>query len=121
MWYRPEWGFDRPLLLIDTAELGCWNNKAGNSRLNFLSAALCVRLACACLRSGRPQWDSLKGCRIFIITPYCPQAALINLLLQDESILGEVRASTAHSCQGGEAELVVLDLVVDHPTFGPDQ
>lgn len=114
-WYNKEWGFDRPLLLVDTSRLGGWNNKAGNSRLNFSSATLAVRMANAVLARDRPAWKQEDGRRIFIITPYRPQAALINLLLQDEGIAGEVQASTAHSCQGGEAQLVILDLVVDEP------
>jgi hypothetical protein len=116
-WYDKEWGFDGPLLLADTSKLGGWNNKAGNSRLNYLSAALAVRIANAVLAVDRPAWKKEDGRRIFIITPYRPQAELINLLLQDEEIAGEVQASTAHSCQGGEAQLVILDLVVDEPHF----
>jgi AAA domain-containing protein len=116
-WYQKEWGLDRPLLMVDTSEAGGWNNKSGNSRLNFLSATLAVRIANAVLCSSRPAWEPRDGRRIFIITPYRPQAALINLLLQDEGIVGEVQASTAHSCQGGEAQLVILDLVVDEPHY----
>jgi hypothetical protein len=116
-WYRADWGYDRPLLLIDTADFGAWNNKAGNSRLNFLSALLSVRLVATFLRPDRVEWDLGKGRRVFVITPYRPQAALIGLLLQDEEIAGEVQASTAHSCQGGQAELVIVDLTVDQPHF----
>lgn len=114
-WYQEQWGFDRPLLMVDTSSIGGWNNKAGNSRLNFLSATLAVRIAKAALRSNRPKWEPAEGRRIFIITPYRPQAALINSLLQYEGITEEVQASTAHSCQGGEAQFVILDLVVDQP------
>jgi hypothetical protein len=92
-----------------------WNNKSGNSRLNLLSAVLSVRIASTVLAVNRSAWAPKDGSRILIITPYRPQAALINSLLQTEGIEGEVRANTAHSCQGGEAELVILDLVVDEP------
>ena len=116
-WYENKWGFDQPLLMVDTSRTEAWNNKSHNSRLNFLSAMLAVRIANAVLRCDRSALGPADARRIFIITPYRPQAALINLLLQDEGISGEVQASTAHSCQGGEAQLVIIDLVVDQPHY----
>src|SRR6185295_15507930 len=36
-WYEKNWGFDRPLLLVDLTKARGWNNKSASSRLNFLS------------------------------------------------------------------------------------
>jgi DNA polymerase III delta prime subunit len=49
LWYRYDWGHDSPLLLVDTGSLHAWvtsipRNK-GSSRLNFLSAAVCLDIA----------------------------------------------------------------------------
>ena len=45
-WYRTEWQFDTPVLLVDTEHVHAWvTSVAGQSRLNFLSATICVDVA----------------------------------------------------------------------------
>jgi hypothetical protein len=53
--------------------------------------------------------------RIAIICPYRPHAQLLELLLRDHGLAGEVVAGTAHNFQGTEAPIVILDLVNDEP------
>ena len=48
-WYQKDWGHDYPVLLVDTGSLNAWVTSVprgrGSSRLNFLSATVCVDLA----------------------------------------------------------------------------
>ena len=88
------------------------------SRLNFLSATVCVDLAEQILHAERPR----AGRKILIVSPYRPHARLVNLLLEQTGLRNktspeedEVVSGTAHSFQGSEADVVILDLVVDEP------
>ena len=88
------------------------------SRLNFLSATVCVDLAEQLLRSDRAR----AGRKILIVSPYRPHAKLVNLLLAQAGLRktdpgeeDEVFAGTALSFLGREADAVILDLVVDEP------
>jgi hypothetical protein len=118
-WYEFEWGHDSPVLLVNTASTGAWVTSVSrgerSSRLNFLSATVCVDLAHQLLRSGRAELPPGAPARILIVSPYRPHAKLVELLLREETIAGEVRAGTAHTFQGSEADVVILDLVNDDP------
>jgi hypothetical protein len=117
-WYNNESGLDSPVLLVNTESLHAWVTNAGtsgSSRLNFLSATVCVDLAGQILRSTRPSHKPGSRARILIVSPYRPHARLIELLLRSEGISGEVVAGTAHSFQGKEADVVIFDLVNDEP------
>lgn len=118
-WFNPEWGYDHPVLLVDTESSAAWvtsvKGSARSSRLNFLSATVAVDLASQMLLEGRPQVPPGGAPRILIATPYKPQAKLLKLLLREQGIDGEVEAGTAHTFQGKEAPIVILDLVVDEP------
>jgi len=117
-WYRDDWGHDCPVLLVNTASVDAWVTSVSRgtraSRLNFLSATICVDLAEQLLRDNRPDFLPGEPPRILIISPYRPHAQLLELLLREQS-LDEVRAGTAHSFQGSEADVVILDLVNDEP------
>jgi len=118
-WYRSDWGHDYPVLLVNTASVGAWVTSVSHgtraSRLNFLSATICVDLAEQLLLNNRPKVLSGEPPRILIICPYRPHARLLKLLLRDQNLNGEVRAGTVHNFQGSEADVVILDLVNDEP------
>jgi hypothetical protein len=117
-WYQREWGYDSPVLLVDTGSLNAWvtsvNNAGRTSRLNFLSATCCVDIAEMLLLEERSEITSGHP-RILIGAPYRPQAKLINLLIREHKLDPEVRAGTAHTFQGSEAPVMIFDLVNDEP------
>ena len=115
-WYRRDWGQDSAVLLVDTGPIGAWVTSVArgmrSSRLNFLSATICVDLAEQLLADGvmpanRP--------RILIVSPYSPHAKLLKVLIKAQNLDGHVEAGTVHSFQGSEAPIVILDLVNDEP------
>lgn len=128
-WYEREWGYDSPVLLVDTGSLNAWvtsvNNAGRTSRLNFLSATACVDIAEMLLLKERPGITSGQP-RILIGAPYRPQAKLINLLIREQKLDPEVRAGTTHTFQGSEAPVMIFDFVNDEPhwkvaMFTPDR
>ncbi len=128
-WYRGDWGYDEPVLLVDTGPTNAWVTSvargSGSSRLNFLSATICVDLAEQFLEPEREPFQPGDQPRVVIICPYRPHAQLLELLLRDQGLSGEVVAGTAHIFQGTEAPVVILDLVNDEPhwrvgMFRPD-
>lgn len=118
-WYRMDWGHDSPVLVVDTAATNAWVTSVTRgeraSRLNFLSATICVDLAEQLLRPGRSELPPGTPARILIVSPYRPHAKLVELLLREGGLTGEIRAGTAHTFQGSEADVVILDLVNDEP------
>ena len=118
-WYRPDWGHDADLLLVDTETVGAWVTSVprggGASRFNFLSATICVDLAREMLRSERPPWRPGDPPRIIIVAPYRAHARLLGLMLREQKLQGEVEAGTIHNFQGSEAQVVIFDTVVDEP------
>jgi len=118
-WYRHDWGYDNPVLLVDTGPLGAWVTSVSRgtrpSRLNFLSATLCVDLAEQFLKENRCKLSEADKKRILIVCPYRPHAKLLELLVKEQGLHEDVRAGTAHSFQGSEADVVILDLVNDEP------
>lgn len=120
-WYRRDWGHDTPVLLVDTVETGAWATSVPRgrypSRLNFLSATICVDVAKQLLREERERRKEGDPPRILMVCPYAPHAKLLRLLIAEEKDIadGEVLAGTAHSFQGREADVVIFDFVVDEP------
>lgn len=118
-WYDTDWGHDAPVLLVDTSDIDAWVTSVkranGSSRLNFLSATVCVDLASRLLRSDRPAFVLGEPPRVMLACPYRPHARLLSLLAREEFPDGEVVAGTAHTFQGSEASAVVFDLVNDEP------
>lgn len=120
-WYYQDWGYDNPILLIDTGSLNAWVTSVSrgkrSSRLNFLSATICVDLAERILKDDRPDLKVGSTPRILIISPYRPHARLIEILIKEQGLESEVRSGTIHNFQGSEADLVIFDLVNDEPHF----
>lgn len=118
-WYRTGWKHDHPVLLIDTGPLKAWVTSVprgrGASRLNFLSATLCIDLCQIILKQSRPVWKHGDPYRIFIECPYRPHANLLRVLANEHDLENEVLTGTVHTFQGSEAEVVMLDLVNDEP------
>lgn len=120
-WYNHNWGYDSPVLLVDTGGLNAWVTSVprtrGASRLNFLSAAVCIDIAGQLLHEDRPRWQDGQEPRILIVSPYRPHTRLLEIMASEEKLTGEVRVGTAHSFQGSEADVVIFDLVNDEPHF----
>jgi hypothetical protein len=118
-WYDRDWGHDAPVLLVDTAGANAWvtsvRGTGRSSRLNFLSANVCVDVANRMLRDDRPELMVGDRRRILIGCPYKPHARLLDLLIREQGLAREVGAGTAHSFQGMEASVVLFDLVNDEP------
>jgi DNA-binding CsgD family transcriptional regulator len=117
-WYRADWGPDEPVTLVDTASINAWASsvvaRGRPTRVNFLSAVICVDLATKMLAAQtEPMRDG--SARILIATPYRGQARLLELLLRDAQLDALVHAGTAHTFQGSEAPVVIVDLVIDEP------
>jgi len=118
-WYSQDWGFDNPVLLIDTGLLHAWVTSVSrgrrSSRLNFLSATVCMDLAEQVLREDRSKLKPGRSPRILIINPYRPHAKLVNILIKEQGLENEIRSGTVHNFQGSEADMVIFDLVNDEP------
>ncbi len=86
-WYNLEWQNDAPVVLIDTGPLNAWVTSVprgkGSSRLNFLSALLCVDLCQMLLRKNRPKQEAGAPDRIFIESPYRPHAEFLSKLIDE--------------------------------------
>jgi hypothetical protein len=120
-WYYQDWGYDNPVLLIDTGPLNAWVTSVSrgkrSSRLNFLSATICADLAERILKDDRSELKAGSSPRILIISPYRPHARLVDILIKEQGLENEVRSGTIHNFQGSEADLVIFDLVNDEPHF----
>jgi predicted nucleic acid-binding Zn-ribbon protein len=118
-WYEVGWEHDSAVLLVDTGSLNAWVTSVPrgrrSSRLNFLSATVCVDLAEQLLLENRPAFQMVDKPRILIACPYQPHANLLRLILHEQGLDREVRAGTIHSFQGSEASIVIFDMVNDEP------
>jgi hypothetical protein len=105
-----------PLMIVDTADLHCWSGKQPGtlSRFNFDSATVAVEIAAlAAAKLPKPPPDSAP--RIGIVTPYTAQRRLLTKLIADLDLKDWVAAGTVHTFQGGEADLIIFDSVLDEP------
>ncbi len=118
-WYRVGWKHDNPVLLVNTASVGAWVTSVprvkGSSRLNFLSATICIDIVELLLNENRKMLEDGKSPRILVACPYRPHAQLLKLIIHEQKLENEVMAGTIHSFQGSEAEVVIYDLVNDEP------
>jgi hypothetical protein len=116
---QPAWLSFLPsnaLVVVDTADLHAWcGRQAGSlSRFNLYSAQIAVELAAmAAVAIPKPEQINLPP--IGIVTPYAAQRRLLSRLIQALDLSAWVAVGTVHTFQGGEAELVIFDTVLDEP------
>jgi hypothetical protein len=105
-----------PLVILDTADLHCWSGKQPGSlsRFNFYSGTVAVELAAmAAVNLPEPPEDQSQP--VGIVTPFAAQRSLLSKLVKDMGLERWVAAGTVHTFQGGQAELVIFDSVLDEP------
>jgi hypothetical protein len=90
-----------PLVYVDTSDLGAWAGVAGRgSRFNPVHAVLV-----AAILNALP--DGVAG----VVTPYAAQERLVAALLTDRyGAAARGWVSTVHRFQGGERDVVLVDL-----------
>ena len=129
-WFPLQFG-RKPIQLIDTESLHAWVTGVpqgkGHSRLNCFSAAVDVDLAFKFVEKKLDILDKqtavpLKDPLVLIVAPYKPHVEQIKTMLDSEyknrgfsTNLNYIQAGTIHSFQGGEADVVIFDLVIDEP------
>lgn len=116
---QPPWLTFLPsnaLVIVDTADVHCWcGRQAGSlSRFNLYSAQIAAELA-AKAATGIRRPDSTVSPPIGIVTPYAAQRRLLSRLIQALELEVWVDVGTVHTFQGGEAELIIFDSVLDEP------
>ena len=107
---------ENPLIIIDTADLHCWSGKQPGSlsRFNFYSATVAVEVAAlAATKIQKPPEDEPPP--IGIVTPFAAQRRLLSKLVKDMGLEQWVVAGTVHTFQGGQADLIIFDSVLDEP------
>src|SRR5208337_3069685 len=103
-----------PLLILDTADLHCWSGKQPGSlsRFNFYSATVAVELA-AMAAANIPEPALGDPPPIGIVTPFAAQRRLLVRLIEETKLFRWVAAGTVHTFQGGQADLIIFDSVLD--------
>jgi superfamily I DNA and/or RNA helicase len=101
-----------PLVVLDTdGRTTCQPGSGGQSRINVITADLCVDLARRAMRAGAES--------VVIITPYVDQARAIRARLMeragDQGDGRRIECSTVHRFQGQERDVVILDTVDAEP------
>ena len=105
-----------PLVILDTADLHCWSGKQPGSlsRFNFYSATVAVEVA-ALAAAKLPKPPENEPPLIGIVTPFAAQRRLLSRLIKDMDLQEWVASGTVHTFQGGQAELIIFDTVLDEP------
>jgi hypothetical protein len=107
---------ENPLVIVDTADLHCWSGKQLGtlSRFNFYSATLAAELAAmAATRLPKPAEEGELS--IGVVTPYAAQRRLLGRLVKSMSLDDWAAVGTVHTFQGGQAQLIIFDSVLDEP------
>ena len=125
-WYSGD-DRDSNVYLINTQNLNAWVTEVAGSRVNYLSALVCVELAFKFIDSKLCGLDKNNPQRVteasvLIVAPFKPHVSKIKKLIELEykkrgfkEELGFIRVGTVHSMQGSEADIVIFDFVVDEP------
>jgi len=96
---------ESPLVLIETAAMNPWCSRLSTGgRFNLYNALVCATLAKRIIQY-------IPDGRIGILTPYRPQARLINKIAKDWGLLDRLRISNVHLFQGGEEPIIIFDCV----------
>jgi superfamily I DNA and/or RNA helicase len=101
-----------PLVVLDTdGRTTCQPGSGGQSRVNVITADVCVDLARRAVGAGAES--------VAIITPYVDQARAIRARLKeragDEGEGRRIECSTVHRFQGQERDVIILDTVDAEP------
>lgn len=106
-----------PVVLWDTATLAPVAVRPGRSRLNVTAAVLVARCAADAVAAG----PALTGGDLLVgvATPYVEQMRLLRALLDDLGHADDVVVQTVHRFQGGERELMIVDLCDGAPLSPP--
>ena len=118
-WCQSSQASDFPVLLVDIGPLEAWVTSVprgkSSSRLNILSATVGTHIAECLLRPDRKPLSQGQPYRVLLCCPYRPHASLVQLLVNDRNLNLDVLSGTAHTFQGKEADVVIVDLVNDEP------
>ena len=94
---------ESPLVLVETTAMNPWCSRLSTgSRFNLYNALVSATLA-------RRIIQNIPDGKIGIVTPYGPQARLINKIAKDWGLLDRLRISTIHRFQGGEEAIIIFD------------
>ncbi|MFW5795325.1 MAG: AAA domain-containing protein [Bacillota bacterium] len=103
-YFTEELTKENPLAFVDTSEINPWSSHlSSSSRFNIYSALVSASIVKHLIKSNIND--------IGIITPYKPQARLINKILEDWNLSRGTRVNTVHSFQGGEKRVIIFDVV----------
>lgn len=95
--------------IYDTSKIGTLPSRTdGGSYYNLYQAFLAVSLAKQAVENG---YESIG-----IISPFRPQANLIQKIVEDENLSKEIVADTVHRFQGGEKQIIIFDTTTPQPT-----
>ena len=110
-----------PLVLCDTYDASPTVTRPSNgrSRLNYYHALCSIALAKHALVSA-PELKQKSERSIGIVTPYRPQAQLLQRMIKDAGLATQVQASTVHRFQGLEFDVVIFD-TVESPGLKPGE
>ena len=116
---QPDWLEFLPsnaLVIVDTADVHCWcGRQAGSlSRFNLYSAQIAAELA-AMAAAAIPRPNATIARTIGIVTPFAAQRRLLSGLVEALDLTTWVDVGVVHTFQGGEAELIICDIVLDEP------
>lgn len=105
-----------PLVIADTAGLNCWCGKQARtlSRFNFYSARVAVEIS-AMAASGISRPSSEAERPIGIVTSFAAQKKMVIELVNLHGLDDWVTVGTVHTFQGGQAQLMIYDSVLDEP------
>lgn len=106
-----------PVVLWDTSALAPVAVRPGRSRLNVVAALLVGTCAAAAAAAG----PALTGGErlVGVATPYVEQMRLLRAFLEDLGSADDVVVQTVHRFQGGERELMIVDMCDGAPLRPP--
>jgi len=109
---------DQPVVVVDTSAFRPVMLKPATSRCNPLSAVIAADIATAAAQETKQRRNSGER-QIGIATPYAEQSRLIRLLLEESGMDDRVDVATVHRFQGGEREMMIVDLCDSRPLRVP--
>jgi len=103
LFHEPLTG-NESLVLVDTSHLNPWCSQVpSGGRFNIISAELAIEIA----MKIQANCDKSIG----VIAPYRHQVRLLARVAADLKIIDRIRINTIHSFQGGEEDVIIIDIV----------